>query len=115
MPFDSEVNAVSRVALVLQRARDKIKRRWCQDDFYDEGAYCIVGAINSAYKSVEGQFPAGTIDQINSRVLKPFLDELGFDGASEAIEFNDHENDEGLRAHKKAILRRFDKALDNLK
>jgi hypothetical protein len=53
MAFDLEADPVSTDLLVLQRARYRVARGWCQDYWHNEaGDVCIVAAIVDAKRAV---------------------------------------------------------------
>jgi|ERR1700677_1000200 len=51
--FDAEIEEKSRDLIVLERAREKIARGWCQNRWRKDGAVCIVGAIADAIDDVD--------------------------------------------------------------
>lgn len=106
MPFDSEIPARSRDLIVLEKARERIARGWCQQVRHNtEGAVCIVGALQDA-----AGIPEGTNRDIYAATA-PWTDPLGF--SSEGFDFPDTWND-ALGRTQAEVLARFDAAIAKL-
>lgn len=55
MAYDSDITSKARDLVVLDRARAKIARGWCQGDYRDtKGGVCLLTAIGDSLNDIEG-------------------------------------------------------------
>lgn len=96
MAYDKEIEPKSRDLLVLEKARERIARGWCQNWFSDDrGGLCIIGALSEAVGS-KGD-------------MKPWAILLGFDFRNPASTWNDAPG-----RTQQEVLDRFDAAIERL-
>lgn len=105
MPFDSEVTTKSRDLIVLERARERIARGWCQGALENrDGAMCVLGALN--YGLTRRRSGDGGSDYYERR--KPFILALGLVPGETAMWNNAPDR---IQAE---VLARFDAAIERL-
>lgn len=107
MPFETEITQEQEDKLLLQRARDRCDRRWCQYPGRDEeGGVCLSYAIRDAL--VEHGYDPWKDDALAMRRLL-LVRLMGFKNATEAIHWNDE-----LGRTRTDVLARFDEAIERL-
>lgn len=107
MPFDSEITPKSADRIVLEKARERIARGWCQRlRFGDNGSVCIVGALQVA-TGLEGI--GSNVGAYRATV--PWQALLGFSNVGDDVA--DCWNDAKGRTQAE-VLARFDEAISRL-
>lgn len=108
MPFDSEVSQKSRDLIVLEKARERIARGWCQSKRHsDWGEVCIIGAIETVLLGEDHPNISPHYD-----LAEPYALALGFSGACNYL-FAAKWNDAPGRTQAE-VLARFDEAIARL-
>lgn len=104
MPFDSEIAPKSKDLIVLERARERIARGWCQGKAEGpDGSVCIIGALHHAFYG-----GIGPLTPEAAYPLRVAVEQMGLDPETVSIW-----NDAPGRTQAE-VLARFDTAVAKL-
>jgi hypothetical protein len=115
MAFDAAITEKPRDLIVLEKARERIARGWCQGSAKTGDSFCVIGSLLDA-ASIPRSWGLDWLWFIplphygwNWEVATPHLKLLGFASVTDAYRWND-----ARERTQPEVLARFDAAIERL-